>query len=278
MAAFETYDANPVGLAEDVQDEIYIISPVDNPIASMSRSIRATAKNHEWLTDTLSTPKQNAAPEGAPVGSDTSKAKNSRSNYTQIMTEVAEITGTLEDVEKYGRDSEMAYQLELRYGDLANDEELAIAGRFNGAFQVKAVGSSGVARTFDALGTQLTDVDAGTNGTVVDAAAATTYTDVEQLLLDVHQAVYVKGGNPTYLVTSPGRSRVISNFVLSAGRTRDIRNERRLVNVVDLYVSNFGELDVVINRNMVDVRGYIHGRPRRGARPVSGGNRRGCWC
>ena len=32
---FETYAANQTGLAEDVQDEIYIISPIDNPIASM---------------------------------------------------------------------------------------------------------------------------------------------------------------------------------------------------------------------------------------------------
>jgi hypothetical protein len=131
MAGFNTYDAQAVGLAEDVQDEIYIISPVDNPVASMSRSVRATAKLHEWLTDSLSAPKQNAAVEGAAAGSDTSTQKRARQNYCQIMTEIAEITGTMEDVDKYGRDSEMAYQLELRYGDLANDEEATIVGRFH---------------------------------------------------------------------------------------------------------------------------------------------------
>ena len=254
---FETYAANQTGLAEDVQDEIYIISPIDNPIASMSRSIRATAKTHEWLTDSLSTPKQNAQPEGAEAGADTSTVKLTRDNYTQIMSEVAEITGTLEDVDKYGRDSEMAYQLELRYGDLANDEEVAIAGRFNTAFQAKAIGTIGAptggARLMASLGNQINAVDGGTNGTVEDATGLTTYAAVEEKLLNVHEKVYVAGGNPTYLVVPPQISRVISYFALSSGRTRDIRNERRLVNVIDLYVSNFGELDVVLDRNMVDV-------------------------
>jgi len=37
-----------------------------------------------------------------------------------------------------------------------------------------------------------------------------------------------------------------------AGRHRDIRNEKKIINVIDLYVSNFGELDVVIDRNSDD--------------------------
>lgn len=32
--------------AEDVQDVIYNISPIDNPCASMSRTLRATGKLH----------------------------------------------------------------------------------------------------------------------------------------------------------------------------------------------------------------------------------------
>ena len=54
------------------------------------------------------------------------------SGNCQIMSKVAEITGTLETVDKYGRDSEMAYQLELRYGELANDEEKAIIAYHEG--------------------------------------------------------------------------------------------------------------------------------------------------
>jgi hypothetical protein len=104
------------------------------------------------------------------------------------------------------------------------------------------------------LGDQIETVNTALSAnTVGDCTGDTTYTEVETELLDVHEAVYFAGGNPTYLVVSPNKSRVISSFILSGGRSRDIRNERRLVNVVDLYVSNFGELDVVIDRNMVSI-------------------------
>jgi len=44
MAAFDSY--TQLRQAEDVVDEIYIVSPVDNPVASMSRTIRANGKLH----------------------------------------------------------------------------------------------------------------------------------------------------------------------------------------------------------------------------------------
>ena len=131
MAIFGSY--TQLGQAEDVVDEIYNISPIDNPVASMSRTVAATAKTHEWTEDSLVASGKNAKIEGAEAGNDTSAPVVPRSNYCQIMDEVAEISGTLQVVDKYGRDSEMAYQLELRYGKLANDEELAIVGAPGGA-------------------------------------------------------------------------------------------------------------------------------------------------
>ena len=44
MPGFHTYEQ--LRQAEDVQDMIYIVSPVDNPVASMSKTIRATGKIH----------------------------------------------------------------------------------------------------------------------------------------------------------------------------------------------------------------------------------------
>ena len=104
--AFHTY--TQTRQAEDVQDENYQISPVDRPEASLSKTVRATGKLHEWSEDRLNASGVNAAVEGADAGSDTSVAITALNNYTQIMTKVAKITGTLEAVDKYGRDSEMA--------------------------------------------------------------------------------------------------------------------------------------------------------------------------
>jgi hypothetical protein len=237
--------------AEDVQDVIYNISPIDTPVVSMSKTIRATGKLHEWSEDDLNPPGENALVEGAPAGSDISKPIVERKNVCQIMGKVAEITGTLEVVDKYGRDSEMAYQLELRYGELANDQEWAVVGTQQ--TQVDGQATDGDAPMFipnpppRKMTSFVPQLDASV---VVDGSGATTAEEVENLLLEAHLATYMEGGNPSYLVTDPKTAGIVSSFALAAGRHRDIRNERRIVNVIDLYVSTYGELDVVLDRNM----------------------------
>lgn len=244
MADFDTY--TQLRQAEDVQDEIYIVSPVDNPVASMSRTIRANGKIHEWTEDELQAAAKNAAIEGAAAPADSSIAVIELQNFCQIMTLAAEISGTLEEVDKYGRDSEMAYQLELRYGELANDEELAIMGAPGGTRQIAVAGDSTTAREMASFFTQL---DAAV---VTDGVGFTTIPNLEDGILAVHLATYDLGGNPSYMFVAPDRSQHIASFAYTAGRQRDIRNEKRIVNVIDLYVSNFGELDVVLDRNQDD--------------------------
>jgi hypothetical protein len=250
MPGFETY--TQLRQAEDVQDEIYNISPIDNPVCSMSRTIRATGKIHEWTEDALQATAKNAAVEGAAAGNDQSAAVTELQNYCQIMTKVAEITGTLEVVDKYGRDSEMAYQLELRYGELANDEESAVVGDAGGTGRQTAVaGDASTAREMAAIYAQL---DASV---IVDATGNTLVSQLEDDILAAHLATYNAGGNPGYAVTDPLTAGYFADFALSAGRNRDIRNEKTLVNVIDLYVSTYGEMDVVLDRNMTQTNNAV---------------------
>lgn len=227
---------------EDVEDEIYNISPIDNPIASMSRSIRATGKIHEWTEDSLNPAGANALKEGDAAGNDTSAPVVERSNYCQIMGKVAEVTGTLEAVDKYGRDSEMAYQLELRYGELANDEELAIAGAPGGTRQTATPGDQNNARKFASIYAQI-------DATVTVTSTATTKVALEAEVLSAHLKTYNAGGNPNYAFTDPVTAAAFASWTLVAGRYRQII-EKRLVHVIDLYVSTYGELNVALDRQM----------------------------
>lgn len=237
MAKFDSY--TQIAQAEDVQDAIYRISPVDAPVVSMSKTLRATGKIHEWHQHELTAAGTNTAVEGADAPADSSTAVTNKSNFCQIMTKVAEIAGTLEAVDKYGRDSEMAFQLERIYGELANDEEFAVVG----SQQAGSAGTTSAARELTSFVPQL-------DASVVTASAGTDAAALEAEIVAAHQVCYEAGGNPGYLVVSPASSLFISEFARSAGRQRDIRNEKTVVNVVDLYVSNFGELDVVIDRNI----------------------------
>jgi hypothetical protein len=246
-ANFDSYDQGRQ--AEDVEDIIYNVSPVDNPVCAMSRTIRATGKLHEWTEDVLQAATKNAAIDGADAGNDQSNAVSELNNQCQIFTKVARVSGTLEEVDKYGRDSEMAYQLELRYGELANDEELTVVGGplATAAGQIAVVGDSTTAREMAAVQIQLTNGRNG--GSLVLTSAATTTALLEAELLVQHEACYDLGGNPGYLVVPPTVARFISAFAAASGRERDFGTGRAVVNVVDLYVSPYGELDVVLDRH-----------------------------
>lgn len=257
--ALETY-TQASSVAEDVQDAVYVVNPVDNPVASMSKTIRATGTLHEWLEDVLPTAAYNAQIEGEVAPARTDSTPTRKSNYTQIMSRVAKTSGTLEAVDKFGRDSEMAYQLEMCYAALANEEEYAIVNGPKSAGTVRqtaTAGSTSVARELAGIAIQL-DVDGtpannvvyATTNFLVGGTDITTTTQLETCLLEAHQRAYNKGGNPSYLFVSPAYANYIAGLARSSSRTRDVRNESKIVNVVDLYVSPFGELDVVIDRQM----------------------------
>lgn len=244
---YQTYNATAKSLAEDVEDMIYNISPIDNPIASMARTIRASGKLHEWNEDSLAAAASNAAEESSDAAFTNPGATTARSNNCQIMTKTAAISGTLEEVKKYGRQSEMAYQLAKRYSELANDEELAIAGAPGGTRQTSTAGAVGTARKMASLHAQIT--------TLTDCTGILTNIALEGKLLAAHQACYTLGGNPNYLFIPVSHAINIAAFASTAmaGRTRDLLtggNGRTIVNVIDLYISPFGELNVVLDRQI----------------------------
>ena len=244
MAVFETY--TQTRQAEDVVDQIYLISPVDNPVASMSKTTRASGKLHEWSEDKLRSAGPNKAVEGADAPEDVSQAILEKSNFCQIMTKRAHISGTLEDVQKYGRDSEMAYQLELRYAEMANDEELAIVGKPGGTRQTGNAGSAGTAREMASVQSQLSA------NVEVDATGFTTIDQLETAILDAHLATYGLGGNPSYLITNPENAKYIAAFAGAVGRHRDLRDQTKLVNVIDMLQNPYGSLDVILDRHIDD--------------------------
>jgi hypothetical protein len=257
MAGFNTYDA--VGNRESVVDDIYDISPADNPVAAMSMTTTAINRLHQWQEDELADIRQSAAVEGADAGADTSEPTVMKSADCQIFEEVARITGTQEEVAHYGRASEMAYQLRKRYLQMARNEESAIAGDAGGAGrQTGTAGNATTARELTSIYSQADTsvIKYATDTQLVGGTAITTTEELEDVLLSAHLATFTAGGNPTYAITDPATGGYFPKFALSAGRTRDVM-ETSLINAVDLYVSQYGQVDVVLDRSMVQTSSAI---------------------
>ena len=88
----------------------------------------------------------------------------------------------------------------------------------------------------------------GADGTTSAAATdGTQRTFTETLLQDVIQNCWTQGGNPTVALMGPKQKRVASAF--TGGATKfDKAEDKTLFAVVDVYVSDFGQLKFVPSR------------------------------
>lgn len=243
MATYTTYDQ--VGKAEDVSDIISNISPTKTPFSSSLKSEKISARSFDWQEDSLRAVQVNAQLEGFTASDATLSATTLRSNVAQILEKTIKVSATADVIKTYGRAKETAYQLSKAGEELNRDLEHAMVG----LDQAAVTGNSTTARKMasaiyqiSATTTVTTDSSTGTTG---NQAGALTEANV----LTLHQTLYNEGGDPSILMVKPADAKLVAAFTGASGRYRAINDgSKTLVNAVDLYVSPFGELKVVINR------------------------------
>ena len=247
---FTRYSA--IGIREDLSNVIYNISPEETPF--ISNIGRENVKNtyFEWQTDSLAAASaSNAALEGDDVGSFTAVNPTSRiGNYTQISTKNVIISGTLEALDKAGRRSELTYQLAKLGSELKRDMESALL-----ANQSPVAGNTTTARRTAGLPAFIkTNTSFGTGGADTSGIAARTdgtqRAFTEALLKGVIAKVWESGGTPTMLMVGSFNKQAASGFNGIATRFRDVPagQQAQIVGAADVYVSDFGTVNIVPNR------------------------------
>lgn len=249
MPTYQTYTA--VGQREDLMDVIYNISPTETPFMNSIGKTSATARLHEWQTDSLAAASTtNAAIEGANATSATLTPSVRVGNRTQISQKTIAISGTLETVNKAGRRSEKAYQLAKASSELKRDMEATLLSN-----NVAADGNgSSTART---LGGMQAWLNSNYNGTGTAGSLGTTArvtgTDrafTSTLLNTTMQSCFTNGGSPTMLFVTPAQKVVASGFTSVATRFRDVpaNQQAQIIAAADVYVSDFGIIQIVPDR------------------------------
>lgn len=249
---FDTYDA--VGNREDLADVIYNISPTDTPgMTAMGRG-KSKAIYHEWQTDSLAAPDgNNAHIDGDDAVGDALTPTTRVGNTNQILRKVVVVSGTQDAVDKAGRKKETAYQIAKKAKELKRDIETIVCGN-----QSSVAGSSVLARRMGSVEAWLTtNVSRGTGGTsggfsggtVTAATDGTQRALTESLAKDVIHQAWTQGGDINLIMVGGKNKQTISGWT---GRADHQNNEsagsKKLTNVVDVYVSDFGEHRVVANR------------------------------
>ena len=253
---FDTYDS--VGEREDLSDVIYNISPTDTPFLSSAAKTSSTAVLHEWQTDALaSASTSNAVIEGDEATLDAVTATTRLSNSCQIMDKTVVITGTQEAVDKAGRASELAYQIAKKAKELKRDMEAQITTN-----NAEVTGSATAAREMGSLGAWVATNDvmgtSGTSGSVGNTARTdgTQRAFTEDLLKSVIKSVWNEGGDPTMIMVGPFNKQKLSGFTGNSTRF-DAGAVATLYTSVDVYASDFGQLQVVPNRFSRDRDCYV---------------------
>ena len=250
--AYDSYTA--VGLREDLTDFISDISPLEAPFYDRIGSVKATGRFHEWQTDSLATATANAYVEGESFAATAPTPTTRYGTYTQIQVKMFAITDTQEVVDKAGRRSEMAYQMQKAAKELKRDFEwtLLVSG-----ITISATGASGatnVAPIFKNVYNWQVVVDAHTG--ISGQATAATITEAE-FNRDLLQTAWSNGAKPNAVYVGGSLKRLISGWGTSTSRPRDMGERRRIVNVVDYYLSDFGELEIVLDRYVASQLMYI---------------------
>lgn len=258
MATFTT--ATAVGEREDLSDVITRIDPDETPVFSALKKETGNGVFVEWQVQELAAASAtNYVNEGADATLATPTATTRLGNYMQISVKDAQISGTLDAVDKAGRDKETAYQKVLKGLELRRDIEKSLhadtarsgsdprkAGSLSSWISNVSVGATGAAPTGDGS-------DLPTGGTDRDLTLA--------MIDEAMQAAYTDGGQPNMLVVSPAKKVAFSDLNGGSVATNQINytapREAAIVGSVSLYLSDFGQLDVVIDRFASDDRVYL---------------------
>jgi hypothetical protein len=239
MATYQTFQQ--VGLKENISDIITNLTPTKTPFQSNIGTEKVHNVLFQWQEDSLRTANANAQVEGADASFITATPTVMRNNVTQILTEAVVVSDTADTVTTYGRAKEMAYQMRKSASQVKRDLELSLIG----SAQTLVAGNSTTARQMASAQQQV----AAANLTYAGAATPLS----EALLLTNLQACFTSGAEPTRVQVTPSNSVIVAGFAQAAGRYRTIPGEKvgetsGIVNVVNFYVSPFGEVKIEINR------------------------------
>lgn len=222
---------------ESLLNLITNLSPTENQLASGLQKSKATSSVHQWLTDeyddtgTDSTDKK--VVEGADFGAGDVTNPTRSTNYTQIIREDWKVSGTEQATTHAGMQSPKAYHMAKAMVHWKNKLEWSLV---NG---VAAAGDASTAREMGGIFDQIT------TNKVANAAVAFTEDLLNDYLGQIWSSSDAGGADAAYVGAT--LKRTISGF--TAGSTRNIEaKDKRLVNSIDVYESDFGILKVFKHR------------------------------
>lgn len=224
---------------EDLQDFITNISPTETPFISGIGQTQASAVQHEWLEHSLAAATNTTAVvEGNESAFATPTTLTRTVNVTQINEKTVAISGTQDRVNKAGMGTELAYRVMLLTKEIKRDMETTALQNTAGDYNTGATNAARRCKGFEAFVTTNTSQIVATTSTASDVVTA-----VNSELSNVWTA----GGNPDTILCNAANKQLLSSATTGVTKNLDA-NDRRFVNAIDVYESDFGIMKVIPDR------------------------------
>lgn len=271
--------ANAIGARESLADVIYRIDPDEVPVlSSLKKGTRANTL-FDWQTQELAAATTaNAQAEGATISSYDDNLTTRLQNQMQIAFKAFKVSDTIDAVDTAGRERESAYQSLLAGITLRRDIEKILTSdqaKSTSGNRKCATLSSWITNTslgasaetngsFTGDGTDLPVADTDSPADTSDDFGTARDLSVD-LIETVMQAAYEDGGNPSLMVMSPIQKRKFSTAAITSQGTSTINNQVNMttpkagtsVSSISVFLSDFGQLDTVVDRFMPNERVYL---------------------
>lgn len=258
-AALETYDSKTI--REDLSDAENMISPTETPfISSIAGKGTASNTKYEWpVVELGAVDANNAVPEGEDTPSvDSPNVALRMINYTQIMDKVVKVTDTSQRVDGAAKVEKLAKQISYKLKELKRDKETIFL-----ANQAAVVGAAAGATTRKLAGFEAFIITNSSRGATGAAPTLSNTTDgfpnaahtpgtaraiTEDILNTVMQSCWTQGGEVKYGLVGPSTKRTISKTFNGYATKYKDADDKKLVNAIDVYESDFGQIQIVPDR------------------------------
>lgn len=268
---------------EDVLDQIFDISDIPTVFLDMIGTDGFTNPYSEWSEDKLSAPNlTNRRVSGSDVAStdnDATVANAKRvGNHAQISTKEVMVTERSQNVDVVGRSDEMGYQTSQRLIELRRDVEAICTSQGQASVQDDNNATPGQSAT---LGSWITtNKDLGVGGAVPGFQTGTKLVTAQTagaergltfaLIRTQIENVYTLGGNPTVLMSVPGVTKRLAEFLFTtpnaAAPTANVNGTGAGVaqvsqGYIDTFKTDFGTLMQIVPNRLQQTYLSIGGDP-----------------
>lgn len=225
---------------EDLLGIVTMQTPSDTPWLAQAPKGEAQSVLHQWLVDTMRAPRTTGHIEGAAYSFQTSTTPSRVTNVCMIFREDIGVSRTQMKSNPAAIGNTYTYEMEKSTKQIGTDIESAVFSSLT-----SATGTTGAARVMKGFQNFITSNTARPASLgAASTAGQLVANDFNKLL----ETIYTAGGNPDQVFVSPAIKRTFSAFTLTQQNRNIAAAEKKLIQGIDMYDSDYGLLAIVLDR------------------------------